>query len=152
MEKRIDNMRRIYEKLIGVMDGLSIEQLNKIPAGMSNNIIWNFAHLPATQQRLFYMFSNLPTTIDTTFIKKYVSGTKPEGDVTAQEFADIKQLYANAIDKFEDDYKAGIFKEFNSYTTSSLGITMYNIDDAITTSTIHDGLHFGYIRALKHLV
>jgi len=32
----------------------SLEQLNKIPEGFNNNLIWNIAHCVVTQQLLCY--------------------------------------------------------------------------------------------------
>jgi hypothetical protein len=34
------------------LDNYSLEQLNTIPAGMSNNLIWNIAHAIVSQQKL----------------------------------------------------------------------------------------------------
>jgi hypothetical protein len=38
----------------------SLEQLNKIPEGFSNNLIWNIGHVIVAQQSLVYRGSNQP--------------------------------------------------------------------------------------------
>ncbi len=151
MQKYIDNIRQVNNTFVRLLDGLSIDQMNKIPEGFNNNIIWNFAHLLSVQQSLFYSLSGLPPKVDTAFINTYKRGSKPERMVSENEMAEIKQLFSNAISTFDDDYKAGIFKEFTTYTTS-FGVVLTNIDDAIQFSIAHDGLHYGYAMALKHLV
>lgn len=40
-------------------DNYSLEQLNKIPAGFNNNLIWNIGHIIVAQQSLIYQLSNL---------------------------------------------------------------------------------------------
>ncbi|WP_205896842.1 DinB family protein, partial [Pseudomonas viridiflava] len=51
--------------ILDLVKDLSIEQLNKIPDGFNNNIIWNIAHLTAAQQNLCYTRSGLlPTVTD----------------------------------------------------------------------------------------
>ena len=151
MEKYIDNIRQVNNTFVKLLDSLSVEQLNKIPDGFKNNIIWNFAHLLAIQQSIFYGLSGVKPKIDATFIATYKRGTKPEKYIVENEILAIKKMFANAINTFEEDYKAGIFKEFKTYETS-FGVTLTNIDDAIQFSTVHDGLHLGYARALRRLV
>jgi len=41
MDKRIEKIKRFREFLLAQMKGLTTEELNKIPAGYNNNIIWN---------------------------------------------------------------------------------------------------------------
>jgi hypothetical protein len=36
--------KTIREIFLKILDNHSLEQLNKIPAGYSNNLIWNIAH------------------------------------------------------------------------------------------------------------
>lgn len=48
----IINSRTAFIKLV---DSLTIEQLNKIPDGYNNNIIWNFGHIVVSTQTLCYV-------------------------------------------------------------------------------------------------
>ncbi|MDQ2751531.1 MAG: DinB family protein [Bacteroidota bacterium] len=151
MEKYIDNIRQMNNTFVQLLDSLSIEQLNKIPDGFKNNIIWNFAHLLAIQQSIFYRLSSLQPKVDEAFINSYKRGTQPNHYVDETEVNRIKNVFSNAINTFEDDYKNGLFKEFKTYPTS-MGVVLTSIDDAIQFSTVHDGLHLGYARALRRLV
>ena len=53
--------------------------------------------------------------------------------------------------KLESDYSNTIFSNYNSYTTS-YNITLSSIEEAIQFNNVHDGLHFGYIMALKKVI
>ena len=45
MNLHIDKLKKSRKLTLKVIEGLTIEQLNKIPTGFSNNIIWNFCHV-----------------------------------------------------------------------------------------------------------
>jgi len=151
MEKYFDIMQKTRTNFLNLLDGLTTEQLNIIPAGFSNNLIWNFAHLLATQQAIFYGLTGLTPNVDEQFIKSYRRYTKPEGFVSATEFEDIKQNFEQAQRTFFEDYRKGAFNNFKQYTTS-FGVQLDTVEDAIKFSSMHDGLHYGYAMAIKHLV
>ena len=151
MPVNIQVIRKTNQSFADMISNLSIEQLNTVPSDFNNNIIWNFAHSLAVQQAFFYGLSGLPYTIEKDFINLYKKGTKPEQFVSETELTNIIKIFADAIDIFEKDYENGIFKEYNSYTTS-IGFIITNINEAVQCASFHDGWHFGYARALKKLV
>jgi hypothetical protein len=151
MEKYFDIMQKTRINFLHLLDGLMIEQLNTIPAGFNNNLIWNLSHLLATQQVIFYGLSGLTPNVDEHFIKSYRRYTKPEGFVSKAEFEIIKQNFELAQQSFFEDYRNGAFRNFKHYTTS-FGVQLDTIDDAIKFSSLHDGLHYGYAMAIKRLV
>jgi len=126
----------------------SLSDLNKIPDGFSNNIIWNIAHVIATQQLLIYKLSGLPMLVSEDFTNKYRNKTKPEGNLTQEEVNEIKALLLSTSKKTEADFQAGIFKEYHQYTVS-YGTTLSNTIEAIAFNNFHEAIHYGYILALK---
>ena len=58
-----------------VIEGYTLEQLNKVPAGFNNNIIWNIGHIIVTQQLLVYKLSGLPMIVTDEMVEKYRKGT-----------------------------------------------------------------------------
>ena len=151
MEKYFDIMQKTRINFVHLLDGLTIEQLNKIPEGFNNNLIWNFGHLLATQQAIFYGLCGLKLNVDEQFVKSYRRYSKPENIVSVAEFETIKQDFEKVQQQFFEDYKQGVFNNFKPYTTS-FGVQLNTIEDAIKFSSVHDGLHLGYAMALKHLV
>ena len=63
-----ETSRNIYLKII---ENYSLEQLNTIPEGMSNNLIWNMGHVIVSQQKLVYALSGLPMHISDSLFEKY---------------------------------------------------------------------------------
>ncbi len=137
-----------------IIEKITIEDLNKIPKGFNNNIIWNIGHIVVTEQLLVYKLSGLPTMVSDTLIEKYKKGTKPECVVSQDEIDEIKNLLFSTIKKTEEDYKNKAFKNYQEYTVSTTGNTLLNVDDALNFVHFHEGMHFGYLlaqlRALKN--
>ncbi len=130
------------------LENFTLSQLNKIPKGFGNNIIWNIAHTIATQQLLVYNLSGLPTIISEEMIESYRKGTKPERDLTQAEVDEVKGLLFSTIEKTKEDYNKGVFKTYNEYTVSTKSI-LTNVEEAIAFNNFHEGIHLGYILALK---
>jgi hypothetical protein len=129
----------------------SLEQLNKIPASFSNNMIWNIAHIIVTQQLLVYKLSGLPMMVSDEMIEKYKKGTKPEQEVTQAEVDEIKSLLFSTIEKTKEDYENGVFKNFQEYPTST-GFVLANLEGAMNFNNFHEGLHIGVLMSIRKLV
>ncbi|WP_418602190.1 DinB family protein [Hwangdonia sp.] len=145
----LNNTRAILAKII---DDNSLKDLNKIPKGFNNNIIWNIAHIVVSEQLLAYKLSGLPSILSDEMIDKYRKDTKPESEVTQDEVNQIKGLLFTALENTKTDYKNGIFKTYNVYTVSTTGNTLNHIDEALQFILTHEGIHYGYILALLKAV
>ena len=128
-----------------------MDDLNKIPEGFSNNIIWNIAHVVVTQQLLVYKLSGLPMHVSEEMVAKYRNKTKPEGNVTQAEVDEINGLLESLLFQTEKDLDAEIFKTYTEYTVS-LGTTLTNVEEAIEFNNFHEGIHLGYILALRKAI
>ncbi|WP_417866605.1 DinB family protein [Xanthomarina gelatinilytica] len=130
------------------LETFTLEELNKVPKGFNNNIIWNIAHTIVTQQLLVYNLSGLPMLLTNDMVEKYRKGTKPEQDVTRAEVDLIKGLLFSTIEKTKEDYNNNVFETYNEYTVTTKS-TLTNVDEAIDFNNFHEGIHLGYILALK---
>ncbi|GGG38195.1 DinB family protein [Bizionia arctica] len=130
------------------LESSSLEALNKVPKGFNNNVIWNVAHTIVTQQLLVYKLSGLPMLLSDEMVDMYKKGTKPERDVSYAEVDLIKGLLFSTIEKTKEDYNSKIFETYNEYTVTTKS-TLTNVDEAIDFNNFHEGIHLGYILALK---
>lgn len=151
MSSVFDVQKTIREILLKILDNHSLEQLNKIPDGFNNNIIWNIGHCISSQQVLVYKLSGLPTMVSEEFIAKYRKGTKPEGDVSQAEVDEIRTLLSTTLEKTKNDFESGLFVDYNEYTTS-VGFTLRHVQGALDFNNYHEGLHSGIAMALRKLV
>lgn len=140
--------REIYARLL---DTYTLEQLNKIPDGWSNNLMWHIGHIMVSQQILVYKGSGLPTSLSDELVAMYMRGTKPERDVTQAEVDEMKALLFSTIQKTEEDYRNGIFTTYNA-RKSELGFSLDTTEDAIAFNNYHEGIHLGMVLRLKKLV
>lgn len=151
MNSVFEVQKTIREVLLKVLENHSLEQLNKIPEGFSNNLIWNIAHCVASQQVLIYKLSGLPTIVSEEFITKYRKGTKPEGDVSQTEVDEIRTLLSSTLDQVQKDYTNNIFVTYTEYLTS-MGFLLKDIDGALSFNNYHEGIHTGIIMSIRKFV
>jgi hypothetical protein len=151
MNSVFEVQKTIREVLLKVLDNHSLEQLNKIPEGFSNNLIWNIAHCVSSQQVLIYKLSGLPSLVSEEFIAKYRKGTKPEGDVSQTEVDEIRVLLSSTLDQVQKDYANNIFVTYTEYLTS-MGFLLKDIDGALSFNNYHEGIHTGIIMSIRKFV
>ncbi len=151
MEKLFDITLKNRNILHHIITNTPKSKLVKIPEGFNNNLWWNIAHVVVTQQLLVYKMSNLPMKMEDTLINKFKKGTKPDGTATDSDIETITNLLLTTVSSLKEDYSKGIFKEFNSYTTSA-NVTLNTVEDAIAFNVFHEGLHLGTIKALQKVL
>lgn len=151
MKEDIQLLRQVRTTLVKELDTLTLEQLNHIPKSHNNNIIWNIGHCLVIQQLLCYGLSGLPPHVDKSIGIKYKKGSAPESPATQEEVDWIKDMLLKSVDLLEKDLEAGIFKTFTPYTVG-LGVHLTSIEDTVRFNNIHEGLHYGYLLALKKLL
>lgn len=140
--------REIYARLL---DNYTLEQLNKIPDGWSNNLMWHIGHIMVSQQILVYKGSGLATSLSDELVAMYMRGTKPERNVTQDEVDEMKSLLFSTIQKTEEDYRNGVFTTYHA-RKSELGFGLDTTEDAIAFNNYHEGIHLGMVLRLKKLV
>lgn len=142
------NNRNMVSRLI---QGFTLEQLNKVPAGFNNNLIWNVAHIIVTQQLLVYKLAGLPVMISDELIDKYKKGTKAEQDASQEEVDEILSLLHKTIEQTEKDIDNNLFQNFSEYPTST-GFVLKSNFDSMSFNNFHEGIHIGIIMAIRKLV
>ena len=130
------------------IENLPLSELNKVPDGFNNNIIWNIAHVIVIQQLLVYNLSGLPTIVSKEMIDSYRKGTRPLRDLNQAEVDAISNLLFSTIEKTKDDYDSKLFQTYNQYTVTTKN-TISNVEEAIEFNNFHEGIHLGYILALR---
>jgi hypothetical protein len=137
--------RGLYQNFL---DNYSLEQLNTIPPGMSNNLIWNIGHVIVSQQKLVYALSGLPMRISDSLFEKYQNGSRPDGKTTQAEVDEIKKLLSEMVEKTKSDFETGVFKEFHPYQTKT-GFHLGTWKEAMEFNNYHEGIHLGIMLQIK---
>jgi len=129
----------------------SLYQLNRIPVGFNNNIIWNIGYIIVTQQKLIYRGSLLQGYISDQLFKKYQSRTKPTGSVSRQEADELKSLLTSKIERTINDFENGSFICYNKSITG-IGFHLISIQNVFAYNNYHEDLHLGYIMSIRKFV
>lgn len=148
MKTQFDILRKSRELVVKELEGLSMDQIHKIPEGFKNNIAWNVAHLVVTQQLLHYKLSGLNCLCTDELIEAHRKGTAPTKTFTEEEFEEVVELLLGLPDTLQEDYEAGIFENYTEYPTST-GFNLTSIENAIPFNNFHEGIHYGIIRSIK---
>jgi len=151
MKQKIEVIHKTRQFILNVIQDLSIEQLNHIPEGFSNNIIWNLGHMIAAQQGVCYLRTELPARVSMDFFHAYKPGSKPEKTLSVAAVDEIKDLLFSTPDQLLHDYENGLWTNYKPWTTR-YGVELTTIEDAVEFLLFHEGLHSGYITALKRVV
>lgn len=151
MQQTFDITRTSRKVLSQFLRNYTLEQLNTIPEGFKNNMIWNIGHIIVVQQLLVYNLSGLPTLVSDEMIQKYKKGSKPEADVTQEEVDHIQSLLLATIDQTEIDFNNSVFNDYQEYTTMS-GYTIKSAQDAMAFNYYHEGMHTGIIMGIRKFI
>lgn len=141
---QLADIRRLYDKLVVTT---APEDLFRIPDGFVNHIAWNAAHVVVTQQSLHYRLSGLDPHLSQDLIDRYKKGSGPDTSDEAS-FREVMESLHQGPKLLAADYQAKKFENFTTYETSA-GIKLSSIDDALQFNNIHEGIHIGYILALR---
>ena len=133
------------------LDNYTLAQLNTIPEGFSNNLIWNIAHIVVVQQMLVYNLSGLPMMVSDDMVSKYKRGTKPEHSVSQEEVDELKILLFSTLEQSQKDFARDIFKSYTEFTTLS-GFTIKNAKAAMEFNNYHEALHTGIMMQIRKFI
>lgn len=133
------------------LEKYSLEQLNTIPKGFKNNLIWNIGHVIVVQQALVYKASGLTGYLNDELFNLFKPGTIPTGYTTQNDIIEMKDLLISLVEKTKTDYSNGLFSNFKKRSIST-GFELETIEDAISFNNYHEGMHMGYLMSIKKFV
>lgn len=140
--------RSIY---LDFLNKYSLQQLNTVPQGFSNNLIWNIGHSIVAQQGLVYRPCGLPMNVTDELYARYKPGSKPTTTDTQETIDLFKQLLPSLITQTKNDYDKGIFDNYKEYTTLT-GFHLASAKEAIDFNNYHEGLHLGLMMNIRKFV
>ncbi len=147
----INLLKQTRQLVLKLCAGVDDESMLRIPSGFNNNMLWNLGHLVVTQQLLCYKLSGNQMLIEDSLVDALRKASSPKEWSAAPDADTLRELAVSLPEKLEDDYKAGIFTQFDSYETSA-GVTLASIDDALAFNNFHEGIHVGSLLAIKRML
>lgn len=153
-DTKIEKIKKIRQYLLDEINELTDEQLNKIPPGFNNNIIWNLGHLICAQQSICYMRAGHSIKVSDKYFSPFLTDTKPDVFIGKHDIEEIKKLFIGCIDELQVDFNENIFDNYSPSPNilKVYGIKLNSIEDALEFLLYHEGFHSGYIISLRRLV
>ncbi|MFT4600927.1 MAG: hypothetical protein ACI857_001104 [Arenicella sp.] len=149
MKTELALFRATRTNTIGLLKGLTLDQLNKIPDNFSGNIAWHIGHMVSTHKGLVYQLNSAPGGLEKDFTVKYKKGSVPESPIDQAEFEFITIELLNQVDELEEDLKKDDFFGENIPYSTSYQFDLNSLEECVKFSNLHQALHLGYIMALK---
>jgi DinB superfamily len=153
MKDTFELLRVSRQNYLKFLTDYSLDELNTVPLGFKNNILWNIAHIVGTTDLLVNKLNGCSLRFDEEFLTSYTKGSQPEVAVN-QAFVDqLKKDLIDQINWVEEDYSKGVFPPAlaQPYTTS-FGNTLTDIDVILRFLPLHEGLHIGIIMGLRKFI
>lgn len=137
--------------IIKILKSFSLEQLNIVPAGLNNNLIWHAGHLLLTHQFLLYHFTDNPMMVDAEkYMGLYGSGTKPNEKIDQNQIDDLVEALESTTAQTIQDWKDGKLVKFNGpFTSDYYQITINTPEEALAFNVMHEAFHFGAMTVIK---
>ena len=152
----LDAIRKTRASLLAAADGLPAEAWAEVPEGFSNNVLWNVGHVAVTAELLTYGLAGLAgldLPAPPSAVAAFRKGTSPAEWAAPPALDATRALFLGGPDRLEADLRAGRFDgaPFRSYTTTP-GVTLASVGEAVAFDLYHEGLHAGAVLALRKLV
>jgi len=151
LQKELELIHYVRSSILQLTDGLSATQMNFVPDKMKNNLVWNLGHMIFTQQMLCYGLGGLAPVIDVKHFAEFAPDTIPSRYVGQDEICSMRAVFRESFDLLTKDIAATKLDGYQAWSLPS-GIAIDTIADALATTAIHEGRHFGVIISLVKLV
>ncbi|MEF3306075.1 DinB family protein [Paenibacillus sp. GYB003] len=123
-------------------------QADVVPEGFNNNIRWNLGHIVTVQERFAFRLIGEPMDLPEELMSLFVGGTKPaDWQTPAPGLAELRTLLEEQPER--------IRKRIEGRLDEKLKVPFKELDrlaDVLAFGVGHEGLHAGYIQALKRVV
>src|SRR4051812_1653028 len=113
MEKLAPYVMQNRRYIVSVVRHMTTEQLNAVPRGFNNSVIWNIGHMTASLWEMFYLMTGHPLNVEEKYHANFRIGTRPSW-VDENEIVKIKQLHLQAVSQLDADYHAGMFEDYEA--------------------------------------
>lgn len=147
-EVLFEQLRTYRSELVGLVEGVSEVEADKVPAGFNNNIRWNLGHVCLDQYLWIKVLTKEELPIPPSFNEWFAYGTNPshftEQTPSLQQLIDTLKEQPNII---QERYQDRLEEEF---TPTEMG--MHTIEQVLIRTIFHEGLHIGAIQALKRQI
>ncbi len=144
-------IERIRTRIIDSLEGLTAAQLNHVPAGHNNNLIWHLGHLCVTLSSRVYITHGLAMPISTKLVAQFKPGTTATAPQSEAEIEEIKHTFLHLVTQVKEDMERGLFQNYTPWSTM-LKEPVDTFENCLSFMHFHEGVHLGSIQMQKKSV
>ncbi|MEB3102661.1 DinB family protein [Ferviditalea candida] len=138
-------METARSRMLDQLENVSEELADRIPAGFNNNIRWNLGHILTVHEMLIFQLNNEKSGIPGDYVELFKNGSKPaDWQQTPPSLEVLKQHLKDQMLKIRETFSGRLDQE-----AAKPFKEMKTIGEIINFSFYHEGLHTGYIWAMK---
>ncbi len=146
-----DTLKQLRHNAWKAVEVYHAAQLEIIPQGFNNNISWNLGHMIASQQILCYKMNGQEPLVPENFLSLYRKGTSPRDWTKPADLEELKHYFALTTEALYRDFENSKGSVYQAYTTSA-GITLTTLEEAMLYNYGHENLHYGVILSIRKLI
>lgn len=134
-------------------EGIDEETSHLVPAGFNNNIKWNLGHIYLVQERFGFHFTGDKMVMPDEFNSWFGRGTKPadwQGGVPKMD--ELRALLKDQTERIKRQTAHRLPHPLAEPFTTSAGLTLSSVEEMLTYSLHHEGLHAETIKSIKRVL
>lgn len=147
-EVLFEQLRTYRSELLGLVEGVSEAEADKIPEGFNNNIRWNLGHVCLDQYLWIQVLAKEEQPIPSSYHKWFGFGTNPSH--FTEETPGLQELVERLKEQpkvIQEKYQNRLEEEF---APTEMG--MHTLEQVLIRTIFHEGIHLGAIQALKRRI
>lgn len=143
----IDIIVQTRKNILNITAPLSTSQLQFVPQGSRNHILWHLGHIVSIQQQLMYRSTGHSSYVDDLFIGMFKKGSAPAEWNTIPDIKMVRAKIEETSQKLKQDFNSGYFKSahLKMKYVMPYGITIAHLEQTIPFILTHEAVHYGII-------
>ncbi|MFJ8072010.1 DinB family protein [Peribacillus sp. NPDC096447] len=150
----LKQLRFVRENTINCVLEMDDEVSLFIPEGFNNNIKWNLGDIYVVQEKFAFYFIKEKMIEPNNFTELFTTGTKHIiwRDQALPTISELNQLLENQIDRIEQTLEFRLKEVIETPFTTSTGLTLSTVEELLSFSLYHEGMHFATINSFKRII
>jgi hypothetical protein len=122
-----------------------------VPPGWNNNLRWHAGHLALVPRSLTRGLAGRPLGVSEDAYRWFRKGSSPKewGDAPIPPLAELTRDLVEVVPEIFDEFEGREAEPYDRPYVTSAGVPLRNPGEALAFSFAHDGIHLGWIIALK---
>ncbi|MBS2967864.1 DinB family protein [Metabacillus sp. KIGAM252] len=136
------------------LEGVTEDMADRIPDGFRNSIRWNAGHVYVVLERFAFSYIGLPQVLPDGFKEQFEYGSTPLNghSFPVPTLNELKELMESQQSRIREELSGRLEEKVPAPYTTSAGMTLETVEQFLTFSLYHEGMHVDTIKMYKTLL